>query len=268
MMKGVMNMQQKIIGTHTVTDAPVQSAYALHAHGYYEILLYLSGEADYSVEGRRYRLHPGDLMLMRCGEAHHLVLRSPARYERICIHFEAELLKKVDPALRLLEMFNSRPLGTRNQYRADRFPDQKWQFYMEKVTKAQDDLHRLCWLLPLLEELGACFAQLREDQTAPDGAAAVMTYINGHLSEPLSLDSLCARFHYSKTYLNDLFRRAAGTTVWQYIVTKRLLAARQRLQAGEMPTKVAQLCGFQDYSTFYRAYRQHFGVSPKEDARK
>ena len=261
-------MQQKILATHTVTATPVQTDYALHAHDYYEILLYLSGEADYSVEGRQYRLHPGDLMLMRRSEAHHLVLRAPARYERICIHFEAEVLRPVDPELRLLEMFNNRPLGTRNQYRADRFPEQKWQFYMEKVTRARDDLHRLCWLLPLLEELGACFKQLREEQTAPEGAAAVMTYINSHLSEPLSLEGLSERFHYSKTYLNDLFRRAAGTTVWQYIVTKRLLVARQRLRAGEMPTKVAQKCGFQDYSTFYRAYRQHLGVSPKEDARK
>ena len=262
-----MQMQQNIIGTHRITQEPQQEEFSLHAHDFCEILLFLSGEADYSVEGRLYRLHPGDLMLMRCSEVHHLVLRAPVRYERICIHFDPGILLPVDPEQRLLKMFLSHPLGTRNQYRADRFPEQNWKFYMEKITRAQTDLQRLCWLLPLLEELDGCFSRLNagQEECAPEGAAAVMRYISAHLAEPLSLEELCRRFHYSKTYLNHLFRLASGTTVWQYIVTKRLLEARQRLRAGEHPTRVCQACGFQDYSTFYRAYRRHYGVSPRED---
>ena len=93
-----------------------------------------------------------------------------------------------------------------------------------------------------------------------------MGYINRHLTEELSLSMLAERFNISKSYLNELFRKSAGTTVWNYIVVKRLFTARERIMAGETPTSVFADCGFQDYTTFYRAYKQHFGISPREDS--
>jgi methylphosphotriester-DNA--protein-cysteine methyltransferase len=39
---------------------------------------------------------------------------------------------------------------------------------------------------------------------------------------------------------------------------------RELLRQGKKPTEVFSSCGYQDYSTFYRAYLQFFGYSPKE----
>ena len=59
-----------------------------------------------------------------------------------------------------------------------------------------------------------------------------------------------------------------GTTVWDYILTKRLIAAKDMLMNGYRPNIVSEKCGWEDYSAFYRAYKLHFGVAHKEDFNK
>lgn len=52
--------------------------------------------------------------------------------------------------------------------------------------------------------------------------------------------------------------------MWEYILIKRLFAARERILAGESVYTAAANCGFQDYSAFYRAYVARFQVSPSK----
>lgn len=40
--------------------------------------------------------------------------------------------------------------------------------------------------------------------------------------------------------------------------------AQDLLAKGHTPNEVYSTCGFQEYSTFYRAYKRHFGVSPSK----
>ena len=260
-------MDEFIRSNYKVMEMPQASSFSMHTHNHYEIFCFLSGDADYSVEGHRYRLQRGDLMLMRKSEAHHLQLRSQARYERMYIHFDGDCLRDLDPEGRLLSPFHDRPLGKYNQFKASLFPDRLWRYYLEKICSYEDPDRKRYYLLTLLNELAECFEAVKasEQGQAPDRAAVVMNYINRHLTEELSLSILAERFNISKTYLNELFKQSAGTTVWHYVMVKRLVTARERIQAGETPTSVCTDCGFQDYTTFYRAYKQHFGVSPRAD---
>ena len=95
-----------------------------------------------------------------------------------------------------------------------------------------------------------------------------MEYINNNLTEDLNLTELAARFFVSKSYLNQQFRQATGTTVWNYILLKRLMIARAAIRDGVSVTDAFARSGFTDYSAFYRRYRDRFGVSPKDDLPK
>lgn len=55
-----------------------------------------------------------------------------------------------------------------------------------------------------------------------------------------------------------------GTSVYRYIIQKRLIMAKQKMLAGMSPTDVYCNCGFGDYANFYRAFRSEYGISPKE----
>ena len=255
---------------HSCTEHPVLRTEQMHSHSVYEIFFLIAGDTDYCVEGSRYHLAPGDIMLMRKGEVHIFQLRSAARYERYCINFDITSLLDDIGAPQLLTTFNDRPLGKYNHYRADLFPDNHWQEYMEKICRTEDKEKRLCYLLPLLCDLADCSETVRSEQTIAekDRAAPIIKFINTNLAGELSLDVLAERFYISKAHLNRIFKQATGTTAWEYITVKRLFLAKEMIDSGKQPGDVYQQCGFRDYTTFFRSYKQHFGVSPKEHFRK
>ena len=109
-------------------------------------------------------------------------------------------------------------------------------------------------------------SELNQENT--DRVGEVIEYINEHLFEEISLDMLSQKFYLSKVHLTRKFKSYVGSTIWEYISTKRLIRAKELLKSGKWPTEVAEICGFNDYSTFYRAYKQKYGVSPKEDCIK
>ncbi len=261
-------MEIRIYDNHTRSEHPQQQNYSMHIHNdTHEILCFISGSASYYVEGSRYPLEHGDLILLRKGEAHHLELSGSTAYERYVVNFDIPSLSELDPDGRLLNAFYGRSLGKFNHYAASLFPDNQWRFYLEKISACDQPNEKLCYLLPLLNDLAQCFELLKSANTSgfKDRCAPIVKYINHHLQEDLSLSFLAKHFYLSKTHLNRIFRHSTGTTVWNYITVKRLFLARERINAGESPTRACVQCGFQDYNTFYRAYRQHFGVSPKND---
>lgn len=238
------------IGPSRVKKAqPKQSDFKMHTHDHYEILLFLSGDADYAVEGNVYRLHSGDMLIMKKSEAHHLVLRSDATYERMVVHFNVD-----DRAV--TAMFDSKPLGKNNLYKAAEV-NERWVYYLDRICTHGQDFY----LIPLLYELAE--RGLPESEGTQDRAHRIIEYINEHLEGELTLDELCQKFYVSKTHLNRIFKKTTGTTVWNYITVKRLFLAKKLIADGTRPTDAYEKAGFGDYTAFFKAYKKQFGESPK-----
>ena len=94
----------------------------------------------------------------------------------------------------------------------------------------------------------------------------VVRYVNSQLFTPLSLQTVADHFYRSRSQISRIFHQATGSSFWEYVSIKRLLAARAMIQRGEKASQAALVCGFTDYSVFYRAYKNHFGHSPKDDS--
>lgn len=248
-----------------VTEEGKPFQYEKHSHDFFEIYCFLEGDAEYTVEGRRYPLNPGDLVLLRRGEVHKLERLSLQRYRRIGVHFDPTNTPDFFPVSHLLSPFLQRPSGKFNHYPANLFPGNHWLHYLKQIAKNEYNTKiQLCYLLSLLCELTDAFPVLQQSKqsTEKDPATPIMKYINNHLSEELSLSSLAEKFYMSQTHLNRLFRQSANITVWEYITIKRLFLAKELIAEGNAPTKIYTNCGFREYSTFFRAYKRQFGVSP------
>ena len=84
------------------------------------------------------------------------------------------------------------------------------------------------------------------------------------MSAELSLDALAGELFVSKYHLSHAFSREVGVSVYRYILMRRLMMARQLLTAGEPAGQVCRSCGFADYTSFYRAFKSEYGISPRE----
>ena len=275
--------RERIYGHHTRDEVPEPGQFYLHTHDCFEVYCFLSGDADYWVEGSVYHLSPGDLIINRSGESHRLLLRSTAPYERISLHFDPSLLSGIDESASLLVPFLSRPLGFANHYRAGDFPDGVYRSLLMKAVQdgSKSDspdgkVRMLCHLSAVLSELYGVWEEQQisrqpsqgEHPTESDAdplAGEMIAYINENLFSDLSLPQIAAHFFLSQTYVSKRFVKATGISVWNYVKIKRLHHARAAIRNGQSPHKVCFDCGYRDYSSFYRAYLSQFGVSPAKD---
>ena len=95
----------------------------------------------------------------------------------------------------------------------------------------------------------------------------ILSYINEHYKEDLSLEQLAGHFYLNKFTLAKLFKEQTDRTVHNYIILKRISMAKQKITEGMLPSAVYQDVGFRDYSTFYRAFLKMEKISPKGFAR-
>ena len=214
-------------------------------------------------------LHPGDILLMRPGEAHFFEPETQYPYERISFHIDTDYFTNVDPENHLLRPVFDRKSGERNLYRATDLVGGNYMTYIGNITQPMTTpLSCLANLILLLQEIGNIF----DHTPLPNGPNTVeyklIGYINRHLEENLSIQQLCDTFYLSRAELCRRFKKATGTSIGKYISVKRLLYARQLVQQGRKPTEIYQVIGYQDYSTFYRAYVQYFGCCPRDDHRE
>ena len=264
---------------HTVDKSPKDSDFPTHAHRCCELFYFISGNGFYTVEGTDYPLTPGCVLIMRYGEVHKLHISSDEKYERITFHFPLSMIEENPWCADLAKLFTERPIGKGNLFCGN----------ADSVAFIDTCMRRMCRenvaseeerLALMFSNLTAVLSELRniengnakelnitisvEDATN-EIVGSVITYINAHLTEDWTLDTLEQKFFFSKSYINRAFKQSTGSSIWDYVVLKRLLVARTLLREGKNATVAAAECGFRDYSSFYRQYKRRFGISPIDD---
>ena len=68
-------------------------------------------------------------------------------------------------------------------------------------------------------------------------------------------------------YLEKTFKKETGTTVYHYVLLKRLNLARVLLAQGCRVDEACAGAGFNDYSNFIRTFKKHTGMTPAAFAR-
>ena len=252
---------QRVVYAHTRSDEG-DMEYKMHCHDVYEVYYMISGNAEYLLEGRTYTPRPGSLIIIPPGCFHGLRVLDSDEYNRIRLHFAAELLQEEEQAL-LLEPFGTGWCCYEEQFQLE------WYFHsLEECGNYGKDLQDIAISARMLSILTKIFAICQDGAGASGGkdgqARDIIRYINEHLKEPLTLEGLAGTFYMSKNHLTSIFKRATGTTVARYILYKRMAVVRGELSAGIPAAEAASNAGFGDYSSFFRAYKKMFGCAPTD----
>lgn len=249
----------------------------LHHHDFFEVFFLISGDVRYTIESRVYHVMPGDLLLISPKELHQNCIKPEmAAYERYVLWVDMQMLQRcstqltdltvnLDSARRQGNLLRLRP---EERAQVQTLFEQLWQEADSEYYGA--DLLRESLVIQLLVTINRLAdrssSQLEEVTHSSKAVSQVVDYINLHYGEPLSLDMLAQQVYVSKYHLSHEFNRQVGTSVYRYIQKKRLLIARQLLAQGRKPNEIYAECGFKDYAGFFRAFKNEYGVAPREYA--
>lgn len=242
-----------------------------HYHEFHKIVLLVSGSGGYVVEGRRYLLKPGDVVMVGSRCVHRPEFESGSPYGRIIIYISPEFLQSHSTAdCDLEEYFYGRAGHVLR-------PDERGQKQLLEIARelerelAGSHYGRVIvsngLLLRLLVAIGRGFLQptaSRPEPTQPkDGKILdILRYIDNHLAEDITIDMLAERFYISKFHMMRRFREETGSSVHTYLSDRRLMLARDMIRNGIPATDACFQCGFRSYSSFSRAYGKLFGTTP------
>ncbi|MCI8464877.1 MAG: AraC family transcriptional regulator [Lachnospiraceae bacterium] len=263
---------------HNYNEAPLSVEF--HQHPFYEIFFFLSGNVTYIIEGRSYKLRPGDILLTGNQDIHRPDIRPGKPYERIVIWLMDDFFNHLKDFYGddLTSCFSD---AARNNYRLIR-PDGTKILYLKQLCQQISLTARSleigsaalasAYLTEFLVHVSRAYydapASIKRDVIENKKVNQAVQYINENLTEDLSLDRLAAQFYISKYYLSRQFRQFTGLSVYQYIMKKRLIIARNLLRGGSSAMDACLQCGFNDYSNFLKAFKREFGTTPGQYSRR
>ncbi len=250
------------------------SGVSLHHHDFYECYLFLSGNATYLIEGKSYQLTPGDIVLVNSKELHQAIINSQELpYDRFVLWINPSFLLGLSTkATDLTQCFESP--NRKNVLRVDYEWQQNIRIIMNKLIaleRFQGVGHELlykAYITELMVHINnlAFNEEVRLDVEVKKSNLIeyILEYINTHIDEDITIDELSKHTYLSKFHLSREFKKHTGTTLHRYILQKKLIAAKE-LILREIPiTHVYEQCGFGDYSNFFRAFKNEYGMTPKQ----
>lgn len=242
-----------------------------HYHEFCKVLLLIQGSGGYFVDGQRYLLQSGDIVLLDAHSIHRPELDGDSTYERIILYISPEYLQRQSTAACNLQTVFSGDKG-----HVLRLAEKNRQKIFQLAAQLERDLEEDAFgreilsnagLLQLLVEIGRNRENPETSGTSPmmprnERIMEILRYIDEHLSEDLDAEVIAKAFFISKYHMMRLFRRETGTTVHLYITQKRLVKARELMDSGMRATEACYRCGWRSYSSFTRAYGKHLGTTP------
>lgn len=267
-----LEMSSRFVDTHmdiSFGDIPVN----LHSHNYYEMVYVLSNSGtQYLVGTKRYLLQRGDIIIVPPGIGHKPLfppeLAEP--YKRIVLWVSNDF---VDSAKLIYADYNPPFL---NQVLLLRTAGSPWesigQYFHTGLKEAQEQKEG--WQFALcgntMQLITACMRAFAEPANRPlktekpELLDNIVSYIESHLHEKISLSDTARRFFVSESTIGQTFQKKMHVSFYHYVTQRRLIAAKSMISEEPNLDILSEKVGFSDYSSFYRAFKKEFGISPRE----
>jgi len=91
----------------------------------------------------------------------------------------------------------------------------------------------------------------------------IVNFVNRNYLNNITYEVIMDKYFVSKPVINNIMRKYTGFTLREYVEKLRLTDAKAMLTTKDAK-RVAQLCGYKTYSTFFRAYKRFYGTIPSE----
>lgn len=253
-----------------------KSDFEFHYHDFNKIIIFLSGDVTYNIEGKFYTLKPWDILLVGKNDIHQPIISPNTAYERIVIWFNPHFLDAHNR--NSCDLQNCFALATERKMNMIRLNKSDLPSLQQTLDDLEESIHdtsfgneilKSSMFIQLIVKINRLFfgmdirkklEGIRYDIRIEN----ILSHINNNLDSDLSIDSISNMFYLNKYYLMHLFRRETGFTLYNYIQKKRAIKASDYIKKGIQAGEVCSLCGFGDYSSFVRNFKKEFRLSPMQ----
>ena len=245
-----------------------------HHHDFSKIVILIDGDLTYYIEGKAYILKPWDILFVNKNEIHKPVVNPNKYYERIVIWLNPDFMAKYAQGNNnLVKCFE---VAIKNNYNLLRLNMKSIDIIKNLIQDIQNcnnsdefgsEILKESLFVQLMVLMNRLFLNSDKNRDIEDiqydkTIEGVLNYINSNLENDLSIDTIASEFFISKYYLMRKFKNQIGSSIHNYVVQKRLILARSLISDGLSMSSVCSRCGFNDYSSFVRAFKKVYGVSP------
>ena len=266
-----LEMSEPQVETHrdvTYSNAQLN----LHSHVFYELLFCCNDcGAEYLVGADRYRLRRGDIVFVPPGISHRPLLPETLTepYERYVLWLSQEFVDEFIEKFSLNEKGITygtllRTRGTKWELLGELFRRGVWEAENRAPGWQAAVYGNTITLLTLMgrsiQEHTASVLKAEK----PDLLNAVLEYIELHLADKITLEDTAKHFYVSVSTITQLFRQKMGTSFYHCVTQHRLIAAKALISEGKILEEVSHAVGFTDYSSFYRAFKKEYGITPRQ----
>lgn len=234
-------------------------------HDYHEILLFMEGSAQFISKNIQITLTPGCVVFIPKEHFHQFIIDDPKAYVRCILGFDdipgyeplisavmTEIMVITEPSDAIVSVFHSL---TRVFSREDIPNEDKKLLLPAALTQL------------LIDQKHFANQSIYRRKTISDWTSQALTYIDSHFMEPLTVSSIAKALYISTSSLSYHFHNDLNISIYAYITEKRLSEVRKKVKKGLSISEAVTLCGFSDYSCFYRQYQKRYGTKPSDSLR-
>ena len=136
----------------------------------------------------------------------------------------------------------------------------------ESLYKHHNEYYIKTKLLTILSELDLYAQNIEDVFDKTNLTLALVEFVKKNYHLQITYKTLKDKFFVSDSFINKAFKKKNGRTFKEYLNHIRLIRANELMDNKYKKielNKIAELCGFPTYSTFYREYLKKYGVSPR-----
>lgn len=246
-----------------------------HCHDHLEVAFVLSGSGKYHIEGEKYDIQEGDLIIFNPG------IRHQALFVK-----EAEV-----PTTEFFVGFSDIQLAG---FCANYLPTPNGEYILHTTGELRQKLFRICSSMEtekttcregryfmlkayLIQLLVLVIREQSEPEAVSRGFAfestnkkyvveRLLNYFEDHYSEKISLDQIAENMYLSPFYISKIFKSETGDTPIRHLINIRLEKARELLGNGYDGSiqEVAALVGYDDAYHFSKLFKKRYGITPSQ----
>jgi len=255
--------------------SPKMESWEFHCHDFYEFYIHLKNGQYFAVDNDMYQLEPDQIFILPPFCMHGLSgLGVMNDYERAYVNITPDALRllgceQIDLD-RFFRSYTSRGLIcfqlTRKQ--AQQLVD--WICDLQENQNASRSLDRfrnyavLLNFLTTVCDIAGHSEALTETVMANSIMQKVLTYINSNYMQPLKIADIAKQFNISVSYLSHEFAKHTNRSIYEYILYRRVMLAKEMMHTEASLNSIAYQCGFNDYSNFLRMFSKIVGLSPRQ----